>query len=343
MRSRIAAPASSSTTEVRDPLHVATSRRTFSIVTATTGNDATGAVEIGYLATEQRNPASSDLDLLDSLALVTLINQQDSGVATAVERELPAIALAVDAISERMRAGGRLLYIGAGTSGRLGVLDASECPPTFNSPPGLVVGLIAGGDEALRRPIESVEDNPDAGADALREQRLQPGDVVVGIAASGRTPFVLGAIACARETGALTIGLCNSDNSELGSLVDITIAPIVGPEVLTGSTRMKAGTAQKMVLNMLSTGVMVRLGKTYGNLMVDVQPSNAKLRKRAVGIVSDAVGMSAAEAEIALAETGGNVKAAIVARLLGVPASDAIARLNATSGAVRAALQPDVQ
>lgn len=337
MRSRIAGPICFSTVE---SLHVGTSRRTDAIVTATTGDDTPGAVEIAHLTTEQRNPASTDLDVLDSLQLVTLINEQDVGVAKAVESELPAIAGAIDAISKRMRAGGRLLYIGAGTSGRLGVLDASECPPTFNSPPELVVGLIAGGDNALRHPVESVEDRPEAGADALREQHLEPADAVVGIAASGRTPFVLGAIAYANDIDALTIGLSNTRNAELSSVVDIAIAPIVGPEVLTGSTRMKAGTAQKMVLNMLSTAVMVKLGKTYGNLMVDLQPTNAKLRKRAIGIVSEAAGMSTTEAEAALAETGGNVKAAIVARLLDIPARDAIARLDAASGIVRAALQP---
>lgn len=310
-------------------------------MTTASGDDIPGAVEIAHLATEQRNPASTDLDLLDTLQLVTLINDQDARVAPAVQQELPAIARAIDAIAERMRRGGRLLYVGAGTSGRLGVLDAAECPPTFNSPPELVVGLIAGGDHALRHSVESVEDQPDAGADALREQDVGPGDAVVGIAASGRTPFVLGAIDFANEIGALTIGLCNTPNAALTSIVDIAIVPVVGPEVLTGSTRMKAGTAQKMVLNMLSTGIMVKLGKTYGNLMVDVQPTNAKLRRRAVGIVSDATGISTAEAEVALAETQGNVKAAIVARLLGIPASDAVRRLGAASGVVRKALQGD--
>lgn len=313
------------------------------LVTATTGDDTPHALAISHLATEQRNPASVDLDLLDSLEFVTLINDQDVGVAKAVEWELPAIARAIDAISERIRSGGRLFYIGAGTSGRLGVLDASECPPTFNSPPGLVVGLIAGGDIALRHPVEAVEDQPDAGASALREHNLQPADTVIGIAASGRTPFVLSAIACATDAGALTIGLCNTRNAELSAIVDIAIAPITGPEVLTGSTRMKAGTAQKMVLNMISTGVMVKLGKTYGNLMVDLQPTNAKLRKRAVGIVSEAAGISPAEAEAALVETEGNVKAAIVARLLNVPAAEALARLHAASGVVRAALLPGAQ
>jgi N-acetylmuramic acid 6-phosphate etherase len=316
--------------------------RTAATVT-TNGDDASGAIEITHLATEQRNPASTDLDLLDSLQLVTLINEEDAGVAAAVQRELPAIARAIDAIAERMRAGGRLIYVGAGTSGRLGVLDASECPPTFNTSPGLVLGLIAGGDHALRHPVESVEDQPNAGADALREWNVGPGDAVVGIAASGRTPFVLGAMAYANDIGALTIGLCNTPDAALASIVDIAIAPVVGPEVLTGSTRMKAGTAQKMVLNMLSTGVMVRLGKTYGNLMVDVQPTNAKLRRRAVGIVSEATGISATEAEVALAEARGNVKAAIVARLLGVPVSDALDRLDAAAGVVRKALQAETR
>ncbi len=305
----------------------------------TAGDSAPGTDEVGHLATEQLNPASTDLDLLDSLQLVTLINTEDAGVAMAVRRELPAIARAVDAIAERTRAGGRLLYLGAGTSGRLGVLDASECPPTFNSSPDQVVGIIAGGDHALRHSVEAVEDQRDAGADALRAQQLRPGDAVVGIAASGRTPYVLGAVAYAHAIGALTIGLCNTPNSALAAIADITIAPVVGPEVLTGSTRMKAGTAQKMVLNMLSTAVMVRLGKTFGNLMVDVQPTNAKLKKRAIGIVSEAVGVSMREAEAALADTQGNVKAAIVAGLLGIPASEAVQRLESASGVVRAALQ----
>lgn len=337
VRSRFVGQISFSTSE---PLYGTTIRGTAAIVTATTDDDTPGPVQIAHLATEQRNPASTNLDQLDSLGLAALINAEDSGVARAVERELPAIAKAIDAVSERMRSGGRLIYIGAGTSGRLGVLDASECPPTFNTPPELVVGLIAGGDYALRHPVESVEDMPDAGADALREQDLGPGDAVVGIAASGRTPFVLGALAYARSVGALTIGLSNTGDAELSSIVDIAIAPIVGPEVLTGSTRMKAGTSQKMVLNILSTSVMVRLGKTYGNLMVDVQPTNAKLRTRAVGIVSAATGISPKEAEAALAETGGSVKAAIVAQLLGVPAREAIDRLDAASGVVRKALQP---
>lgn len=308
-------------------------------VTTESWNAGSSDVEIGHLATEQRNPASRDLDLLDSLGIAALINAQDATVASAVGRELPAIALAIDGITGRMRAGGRLIYIGAGTSGRLGVLDASECPPTFNSPPDQVIGVIAGGDYALRHAVEAVEDDPLAGAEALREQSVGSGDAVVGIAASGRTPFVLGAIAYAREKGALTIGLCSTSGSELSSVVDISIAPVTGPEVLTGSTRMKAGTAQKMVLNIVSTAVMVKLGKTYGNLMVDVQPTNRKLRKRAIGIVAEACGIPLMDAEAALSESRGNVKAAIVARWLDIPASEAVKRLAAASGIVRGALE----
>lgn len=303
------------------------------------GGDAPDRVEIAHLATERRNPASTDLDALDSLQLARLINDQDAGVAGAVRTELPAIAQAIDAITARIRGGGRLIYIGAGTSGRLGVLDASECPPTFNSPPGLVVGLIAGGDQALRTSVEAVEDDPDAGGAALREQQLGSGDAVVGIAASGRTPFVLGAIAHANATGALTIGLCNTPGSDLAALVDIVIAPVVGPEVLTGSTRMKAGTSQKMVLNMLSTGVMVRLGKTFGNLMVDVQPTNAKLRARAIGIVRDAAGITDEQAAATLAEAGGNVKVAIIAQRSSIPVEEARSRLDRAEGIVRQALR----
>src|SRR5699024_696129 len=208
--------------------------------------------------------------------MLHVIDEEDALVAAAVAEQLPQISKAVDGIVDRIKAGGRLIYIGAGTSGRLGVLDASECPPTFNAPPELVVGLIAGGDHALRHAVEHVEDSLDAGADALQEVGVGPNDTVVGIAASGRTPFVLGAIDYAKSIGALTVGICNSANAALSDAVDIPIAVIVGPEVITGSTRMKSGTVQKLVLNMLSTGAMIKLGKTYGNLMVDVQPTNEK-------------------------------------------------------------------
>ncbi len=298
----------------------------------------TERVELESLATEQRNPASNELDLLDTMSLVTLMNREDRLVALAVEHELPQIAEAVDVIAERLRGGGRLIHIGAGTSGRLGVLDASECPPTFNTLPDQVVGLIAGGDHALRHSVESVEDQPDAGADALRSIDLTARDVVVGIAASGRTPFVLGAMRYAKEVGAFTIGICNTPRSGLSEVVDIPIAPLPGPEILTGSTRLKAGTAQKMVLNMLSTGAMIRIGKTYGNLMVDVQRTNAKLSTRAIGIVRDAAGVDERRANAALDDANGDVKTAIVSLVLGVPAEDARKRVGAAGGIVRAAL-----
>lgn len=293
---------------------------------------------LSSLATEQRNPASGNLDLLDTMALVTLMNDEDQRVALAVRRELSRIAEAIDAIAERLSNGGRLVYIGAGTSGRLGVLDASECPPTFNTPPELVVGLIAGGDHALRSAVEAVEDRPEAGVDALKSVRLSRHDAVVGIAASGRTPFVLGAMGYAREVGACTIGLCNSPGSALSAIVQITIAPLPGPEILTGSTRLKAGSAQKMVLNMLSTGAMIRIGKVYGNLMVDVQPTNAKLRARAIGIVRDAAGVDDERAETALQDAGGDVKTAIVLLKRGIPPDAARARLAASNGVLRLAL-----
>jgi N-acetylmuramic acid 6-phosphate etherase len=299
---------------------------------------ASPKIDLSKLATEQRNPDSANLDLLNTQGIVQVINDQDHLVAGAVAQEIPHIAAAIDAITEALHAGGRLIYIGAGTSGRLGVLDASECPPTFNTDPGMVVGLIAGGDHALRHPIEQVEDRPEEGANALRSVDLTASDVVVGIAASGRTPFVLGAMDYANAIGAFTIGLCNSPRSELAEVVKISIAPEVGPEVITGSTRMKAGTAQKMVLNMLTTASMVKLGKTYGNLMVDVQSTNAKLRERAVGIIRDAAGVPESEARAALDAADGEVKSAIVSARLGIPVGEARERLERAHGIVRDAL-----
>ncbi len=299
------------------------------------------AIDLSVLATEQRNAASNDLDTLDTLGIVTVINNEDHLVAAAVKRELPQVAMAVDAIVEAIQSGGRLIYIGAGTSGRLGVLDASENPPTFNTDPGLVVGLIAGGDHALRHPIEQVEDRPEEGCKALEEINLDRRDMVVGIAASGRTPFVLGAVDYARSLGCVTVGVCNSPGSELSKHVDIAIAPVVGPEVITGSTRMKAGTAQKMVLNMLTTASMVKLGKTYGNLMVDVQSTNAKLRQRAVRIVMEATGVDQPTARQALLDANGEVKTAIVAVALGEPAGLARQRVEAAGGVVRWALEDE--
>ena len=298
------------------------------------------AEDLGKLPTEQRNPATEDIDTLSTIDLVRRLNEQDATVATAVERALPAVAESVDLITERIRAGGRLIYIGAGTSGRLGVLDASECPPTFNTPPDLVIGLIAGGDHALRHPVENIEDRPEDGAQALREVDLTSRDVVVGIAASGRTPFVVGALQYAREVGAATISLSNVEDSVTSLHADIEIAAVTGPEPVTGSTRMKAGTAQKMVLNMLTTGTMIRLGKTYGNLMVDVQPSNQKLRDRAVRIVAAATELPIDDAAALLERAGNDVKTAIVMHLLGLPAGEAKARLDSASGVIRDAVAP---
>lgn len=295
--------------------------------------------DLSKITTEQRNTRSAEIDTLPTLEMLRVINNEDAGVAPAVAEELPFIAQAVDGIVDRIRKGGRLIYIGAGTSGRLGVLDASECPPTFNTPPELVVGLIAGGDHALRHAVEHVEDSPDAGADALKAIAVNENDTVVGIAASGRTPFVMGAIAYAREVGALTVGLCNSAEAELSAAVDIPIAVISGPEVVTGSTRMKSGTAQKLVLNMLSTGAMIRLGKTYGNLMVDVQPTNEKLRVRAVRIVAEATGLGTEDARAALTAANGDVKAAIVSALIGIDADTARERIDAANGRIRTVIE----
>lgn len=295
--------------------------------------------DLSRISTEQRNPNSTEIDTLSTLDILRVINDEDARVAPAVARELENIAAAVDGIVDRIQSGGRLIYIGAGTSGRLGVLDASECPPTFNTPPGLVVGLIAGGDHALRHPVEHVEDSRDAGAEALRSIDVSSKDTVVGIAASGRTPFVLGAIDYANSIGALTVGVCNSADSELSAAVQIPIAVLSGPEVITGSTRMKSGTAQKLVLNMLSTGAMIRLGKTYGNLMVDVQPTNEKLRVRAVRIVAEATGLEPGAARTALGEAGGDVKAAIVSALTGLDTDTAKEQIAATDGRVRAVIE----
>lgn len=295
--------------------------------------------DLSKITTEQRNTRSAEIDTLPTLEMLHVINTEDAEVAPAVAAQLPFITQAVDGIVDRMQIGGRLIYIGAGTSGRLGVLDASECPPTFNTPPELVIGLIAGGDHALRHAVEHVEDSPEAGADALKSIDLHENDTVVGIAASGRTPFVLGAVAYARQIGALTVGLCNSAEAALSAAVDIPIAVISGPEVVTGSTRMKSGTAQKLVLNMLSTGAMIRLGKTYGNLMVDVQPTNEKLRVRAVRIVAEATGLVTEDAHAALTAANGDVKAAIVSALIGIDVNTAKERIRAADGRIRTVIE----
>ena len=238
------------------------------------------------LLTETRNPASAEIDALPTLDMLRVINAADQEVALSVEREIANIARAVDAITDRLEEGGRLFYMGAGTSGRLGVLDASECPPTFNTPPNLVQGMIAGGDRALRHSVERAEDDAELGRKDLIERDFGPGDAVVGIAASGRTPYVLGALEHARSLGALTVGLSCTPDSEVARAADIAITPLPGPEIVTGSTRMRAGTATKLVLNMLSTGVMIRMGYVYGNLMVNMQAANEKLTDRARRIIA---------------------------------------------------------
>ena len=295
--------------------------------------------ELATLLTESRNPRTERIDTLDTLDLVDVINHEDGLVAQAVAAEQAAIAVAIDAITERMQRGGRLIYTGAGTSGRLGFLDASELPPTFNTPPGQVVALIAGGMTAITQAVEGAEDDTRQGAADIAALNVGALDSVVGIAASGRTPYVLGCLLEARRRQALTISLTCQRPSVLEQNADIGIAVLVGPEVITGSTRLKAGTAQKMVLNMLSTAVMIRLGKTFGNLMVEVQTTNAKLRARALRIVAQACQISEAEAAVALESCNGEVKTAIVAQLAGVPAAQARKRLKAAHGRVRSAVE----
>lgn len=291
------------------------------------------------LTTEQQNPSSANIDALPTAEMLAVINRADAEITGAVARELPSIARAVDEIAGRLRAGGRLFYTGAGTSGRLGVLDASECPPTFNTPPDLVQGLIAGGDRALRFAVERAEDSPEAGVQDLKARDFSARDAIVGIAASGRTPYVLGGLNYAREIGALAIALSCVTESAIAAAADIAITPVPGPEIITGSTRMRAGTATKMVLNMISTGVMIRLGYVYGNLMVNVQPTNEKLVDRARRIVASITGVSYEDASGLLSASGGSVRAAIVMNKLKVSPSDAQARLQAAGGSLRRALE----
>ena len=294
---------------------------------------------LAALPTEARNPASTHLDTLSTLDLLTLVNAEDATVAAAVHAELPHIAGAVDAVAQRFTRGGRLFYIGAGTSGRLGVLDASECPPTFSVAPDLVQGLIAGGDRALRLSSEHSEDSPEEAVADLAAAGFTTQDTLVGIAASGRTPYVLGAIAYARSLGALTVGLSCVPNSALAQSADIAITPATGPEVLTGSTRMKAGTATKLVLNMLSTAIMVRTGATYGNLMVNVRPTNAKLIDRAQRIIAEITACDPTNAARLLEASGNNVKVAIVMAKLSLTREEADALLQRLGGHLTKALQ----
>ncbi|HHX8565679.1 N-acetylmuramic acid 6-phosphate etherase [Vibrio sp. RM-44-3] len=297
-------------------------------------NDALIAA-LSHLVSEGRNPETMDIDLLPSFDIVQRLNQQDKLVPIAVEKVLPEIAQAVDKITEAFKVGGRLFYIGAGTSGRLGVLDASECPPTFGTDPEMVVGIIAGGKEAMFRAKEGAEDDPALGEQDLKENTLTQRDVVVGIAASGRTPYVIGGLEYANELGATTVALSCNPDSPIADIADIAISPVVGPEALTGSTRLKSGTAQKLVLNMLTTASMIRLGKSYQNLMVDVKATNAKLVARATRIVMQATDCTNQEAKTALKETDYDAKLAILMILTGLDKESATEQLNAKQGYLR--------
>jgi N-acetylmuramic acid 6-phosphate etherase len=307
-----------------------------------TANDSLHS-ELQRLVSEGRNPRTLDIDLMPSLRIVTTMNAEDRTVAEAVAQTLPQVAQAVDAIVAAFSTGGRLVYIGAGTSGRLGVLDASECPPTFGVPPTMVVGLIAGGLDALVNASEGAEDRTEAGAADLKNIGFSARDVLVGIAVSGRTPYVIGALDYAKALGATTVALTCNPDSPIARLAGISIAPVVGPEVITGSTRLKSGTAQKLVLNMLSTASMVRIGKTYGNLMVDMIASNSKLVARAARMVSEATGCTLPEAEAALAQSGNNSKLAILIVLTGDDADTARQRLAAAGGVLRRAISSPAQ
>ena len=296
-------------------------------------------VALAHLRTEQRNSASAKFDQESTLDLVRIINREDAKVASAVRKALPQIARAIDVIADRLRRGGRLIYVGAGTSGRIAALDASECPPTFGTDPKRVQFLIAGGPKALSGAVEFNEDSREQGERDLGKRKPGKNDVVVGIAASGRTPYTVAAVAFARKRGAVTIAVCCNTDSPLEKAAEIAIVAAVGPEVLSGSSRLKAGTAQKMVLNMLTTGAMTRLGYVYGNLMINVHPSNAKLVDRAIRILQDAAGIEAAVAKHALEESGLNVPVALIMLKTKLSATQARQRLKAFDGNVRQAIE----
>lgn len=295
-------------------------------------------MNLGALVSETRNPATMGLDEMSTLEMVSCFNREDRKVPEAIEKVLPAIAQAVDLAAAALKAGGRLIYLGAGTSGRLGVLDASECPPTFGVPHGMVIGLIAGGPGALLKAVEGAEDDAALGEADLLALNLTATDIVVGLAASGRTPYVIGALRYARQLGCPTVAISCNPDSPIAHEAQVAISPVVGPEALTGSTRMKSGTAQKLVLNMLSTGAMVKLGKVYENLMVDVKATNVKLVDRACRIVMEATGAERSQVEAALKQTRFEVKPAILMILSGVDADEAQQRLQQHDGYLRAAL-----
>lgn len=288
--------------------------------------------------TEERNPRSRELDRLSTLALVRVINHEDATVPLAVRRELPAIARAVDAIARALSGGGRLIYVGAGTSGRLATLDAAECPPTFGVSPKLVQAVIAGGRSALTDSVEGTEDDAKQGALDVESKHITRADVVVGLAASGATPYVLGALKLARRRGAVTIGITANPHSSIARWAKILIAPETGPEVVAGSTRMKAGTAQKLVLNLLSTAAMIRLGRVYNNWMVDVALSNQKLRRRGLRILQEASGATPAQASRALAQADNRLRVALVMLKMKIDAHEARRRLQLAHNNLRQAL-----
>lgn len=296
-------------------------------------------IDLEKLTTESRNENTLDIDKVSTLEMVKKINDEDKKVALAVESELPKIAEAIDGIVNRMHKGGRLIYIGAGTSGRLGILDASECPPTYGVSEELVQGIIAGGKDAIFRAKEGAEDSKELAIEDLKNKSLNENDTVVGLAASGRTPYVIGGLEYANEIGALTISITCNKNSEVAKTAKISIAPVVGAEVVTGSTRLKSGTAQKLVLNMLSTGTMIKLGKVYGNLMVDVRATNEKLVERAKKIVCEATGITREESEKILKETDFDVKLSIFMTLSKLNKNEAKKILDANKGYIAKALR----
>ncbi|MCR9944095.1 N-acetylmuramic acid 6-phosphate etherase [Vibrio owensii] len=295
-------------------------------------------IDLSRLVTESRNPASAEIDTLSTIEMLQVINQEDQKVALAVQAVLPQIAQTVDAITAAFANGGRLIYMGAGTSGRLGILDASECPPTYGTHPDMVIGLIAGGHQAILKAVENAEDNAQMGQDDLKALNLTQHDVVVGIAASGRTPYVLGGLEYAKSVGATTASIACNPECAMAEAADIAILPVVGAEVVTGSSRMKAGTAQKLVLNMLTSGAMIRSGKVFGNLMVDVEATNAKLIQRQTNIVIEATGATKEQAEKALEACERHCKTAILMILADLDAEQAKSRLAEHSGFIRAAL-----
>ncbi|WP_265498170.1 N-acetylmuramic acid 6-phosphate etherase [Providencia rustigianii] len=295
-------------------------------------------IDLSKMVTESRNTASMDIDQLSTIEMLKVINDEDKKVPVAVEKTLPQIAQLVDKVAEAFLNGGRLIYSGAGTSGRLGILDASECPPTYGTPHEQVIGLIAGGHQAIFRAVENAEDKPDLGEQDLKDIHFNSKDILVGIAASGRTPYVLGALKYAHSVGATTASISCNPDSPVSQSADIAITPVVGPEVVTGSSRMKAGTAQKLILNMITTGAMIRIGKVFGNLMVDVEATNAKLIERQTRIVMEATECDRNTAELALQQCDRHCKTAILMILSGLNADEARQLLANNNGFIRTAL-----